>query len=46
MDICEAELRREIAKVPAGIYGPETDCIDDDGVDRDKRTSHHRQAGS
>ena len=25
MDLCEAELRREIAKVPDGRYGPETD---------------------
>ncbi len=33
MDICEAELRRQIAKVPDGIYGPETDYMDDDGID-------------
>jgi N-methylhydantoinase B len=33
MDICETELRREIAKVPDGRYGPETDYLDDDGVD-------------
>ena len=33
MDICEAELRKEIAKVPDGLYGPETDCLDDDGVE-------------
>jgi N-methylhydantoinase B len=33
MDICEAELRKEIAKVPDGRYGPETDYLDDDGVD-------------
>jgi N-methylhydantoinase B len=33
MDICEAELRKEIAKIPDGIYGPETDYLDDDGVD-------------
>jgi N-methylhydantoinase B len=33
MDICETELRKEIAKVPDGIYGPETDWLDDDGVD-------------
>ena len=25
MDICETELRKEIAKVPDGRYGPETD---------------------
>jgi N-methylhydantoinase B len=33
MDICESELRREIAKVPDGHYGPETDYLDDDGID-------------
>ncbi len=33
MDICETELRKEIAKVPDGLYGPETDFLDDDGVD-------------
>jgi N-methylhydantoinase B len=33
MDICERELRKEIAKVPDGRYGPETDYLDDDGVD-------------
>jgi N-methylhydantoinase B len=33
MDICERELRKEIAKVPDGVYGPETDYLDDDGVD-------------
>jgi N-methylhydantoinase B len=36
MDICESELRKEIAKVPDGIYGPETDYLDDDGVELDK----------
>jgi N-methylhydantoinase B len=36
MDICETELRREIAKVPDGIYGPHTDWLDDDGVDLSK----------
>lgn len=36
MEICEAELRREIAKVPPGRYGPETDYLDDDGVDLDR----------
>ena len=36
MDICETELRREIAKLPPGIYGPETDYLDDDGIDREK----------
>jgi N-methylhydantoinase B len=36
MDLCEAELRREIAKVPDGRYGPETDFLDDDGVDMNK----------
>lgn len=33
MDLVEDELRREIAKVPDGTYGPETDYIDDDGID-------------
>src|SRR5215470_11716932 len=32
MEIVETELRREIAKVPDGRYGPETDWLDDDGV--------------
>ncbi len=36
MEICETELRKEIAKVPAGLYGPETDYLDDDGVDLDR----------
>jgi N-methylhydantoinase B len=36
MDICERELRKQIAKVPAGVYGPESDYLDDDGVDLDK----------
>jgi N-methylhydantoinase B len=36
MDICEAELRREILKVPDGVYGPEDDYIDDDGIDLGK----------
>jgi N-methylhydantoinase B len=36
MDICEAELRRQIAKVPDGIYGPESDYLDDDGIDLTK----------
>jgi len=35
MDICERELRQEIAKVPDGLYGPETDHLDDDGIDLD-----------
>ena len=36
MAICERELRREIAKIPDGRWGPETDWLDDDGVERDK----------
>lgn len=36
MDICERELRKEIAKVPDGVYGPETDYLDDDGIDLGK----------
>ena len=37
MDICEAELRREILKVPDGVYGPDEDWIDDDGVELGNR---------
>lgn len=33
MEICERELRKEIAKVPDGRYGPESDYLDDDGID-------------
>jgi N-methylhydantoinase B len=36
MDICEEQLRAEIAKVPEGIYGPETDYLDDDGIDLER----------
>ena len=36
MEICETELRREIAKVPDGTYGPETDYLDDDGIDLER----------
>jgi N-methylhydantoinase B len=36
MDICERELRKEIAKVPDGRYGPESDYLDDDGIDLNK----------
>ena len=36
MDICETELRKQIAKLPPGMYGPETDYLDDDGIDREK----------
>ncbi len=36
MDICERELRSRIAEVPDGRYGPETDYLDDDGVDLEK----------
>jgi N-methylhydantoinase B len=36
MAICERELRREISAVPDGRWGPETDWLDDDGVDRDR----------
>ena len=36
MDICETELRKQIAQLPPGLYGPETDYLDDDGIDRDK----------
>jgi len=33
MELCEHELRRAISAVPDGLYGPETDYLDDDGVD-------------
>jgi N-methylhydantoinase B len=33
MELTESELRREIAKLPKGRFGPETDWLDDDGVD-------------
>lgn len=36
MDICEEELRKGIAKIPEGVYGPETDFLDDDGIDLDR----------
>jgi len=36
MDICETALRQEIAKVPDGRYGPESDFLDDDGIDLKK----------
>jgi N-methylhydantoinase B len=43
MEICESELRREIAKVPDGRYGPQADHLDDDGVDLE---TPHRIAAS
>src|SRR5256886_8648548 len=36
MDICETELRKQIAAAPAGGYGPATDYLHDDGVDLSK----------
>ena len=36
MEICESELRAEIAKLPDGVWGPEHDWIDDDGIDLGK----------
>ena len=36
MDICETALRKEIEKVPNGLYGPESDYLDDDGIDLNK----------
>ncbi|HEY7242260.1 MAG TPA: hydantoinase B/oxoprolinase family protein [Xanthobacteraceae bacterium] len=33
MELCESELRAAITAVPDGRYGPETDHLDDDGVD-------------
>ena len=35
MEICESELRKAITEIPDGLYGPETDHLDDDGVDLD-----------
>jgi N-methylhydantoinase B len=43
MEIVETELRKEIAKAPDGRYGPETDWLDDDGVDL---TKSHRISAS
>lgn len=43
MEIVEAELRKEISKVPDGLYGPESDWLDDDGVDL---TRSHRISAS
>ena len=43
MDIVETESGEEIAKVPPGRYGPESDWLDDDGVDLDRP---HRIAAS
>src|SRR6516164_4584134 len=42
MDICETELRKQIAAAPDGRYGPQTDYLDDDGVDLS--TSHRISA--
>ncbi len=33
MDIAERELRKAIREIPDGVYGPETDFLDDDGVE-------------
>ncbi len=33
MDIAERELRKAIVEIPDGVYGPETDFLDDDGVE-------------
>jgi N-methylhydantoinase B len=43
MEIVETELRKEIAKAPDGRNGPETDWLDDDGVDL---TKPHRISAS
>src|ERR1700728_4348941 len=43
MNICERELRKEIAKVPDGIYGPETDYLDDAGGEGRHPPLHPRQ---
>ncbi len=41
IEITERELRKAIAELPDGVYGPETDYIDDDGIvfDRSYRIS-------
>ena len=36
MDICEAEVRKAIEKIPDGDYGPCVDFLDDDGLDRER----------
>ncbi|HXQ51296.1 MAG TPA: hydantoinase B/oxoprolinase family protein [Stellaceae bacterium] len=36
MAICDRELRKAISLVPDGLYGPETDWLDDDGVELDR----------
>ncbi|MGE3644414.1 MAG: hydantoinase B/oxoprolinase family protein [Beijerinckiaceae bacterium] len=36
MAICERELRKAIETIPDGVYGPEHDWIDDDGIDLGK----------
>ncbi len=36
MAICERELRKAILTIPDGVYGPEDDWIDDDGIDLGK----------
>ena len=46
MDICETELRKEIAKVPDGLYGPETDYLDDDGTVANTAPTKCSPAGS
>jgi N-methylhydantoinase B len=33
IEITERELRKAISALPDGVYGPETDWIDDDGID-------------
>ena len=33
IEICEAELRKAISKIPDGTYGPVTDWMDDDGLE-------------
>ena len=36
MAICEQELRKEIQKIPDGVYGPHEDFLDDDGIELDR----------
>jgi N-methylhydantoinase B len=37
IELCERELRKQILLVPDGVFGPEDDWIDDDGVELGKR---------
>jgi N-methylhydantoinase B len=36
IELTEAELRKQIMMLPEGRYGPQTDHLDDDGIDLDR----------